>query len=75
MSLCLFTRLHNIFSQDEDKYRFGKTKIFFRAGQVCSNCVYNLYMSTRLLCGYIQPLVTVGGIIHLLGGIHGEIAC
>ena len=23
-----------IFQQDEDKYRFGKTKIFFRAGQV-----------------------------------------
>ena len=26
-------------------------------------------------CVAIQPLVTVGGIIHLLGGIHGEIAC
>ena len=28
----LFTKL--IFSQDEDKYQFGKTKLFFRAGQV-----------------------------------------
>ena len=29
-----FYFLNYFFSQDEDKYQFGKTKLFFRAGQV-----------------------------------------